>query len=62
MHLRMQAVTNFSSSFADGLAFCAIVHRFRPALLPAPAAGFASLSRLERFTLAFEVELPWLPT
>lgn len=45
-------VANFSSSFADGLAFCAIVHRFRPALLP--DASYASWTRHERFKRAFE--------
>lgn len=27
-------VSNFSSSFKDGLAFCALLHKFRPSVVP----------------------------
>nr|XP_023648963.1 smoothelin-like protein 1 [Paramormyrops kingsleyae]XP_023648964.1 smoothelin-like protein 1 [Paramormyrops kingsleyae]XP_023648965.1 smoothelin-like protein 1 [Paramormyrops kingsleyae]XP_023648966.1 smoothelin-like protein 1 [Paramormyrops kingsleyae]XP_023648967.1 smoothelin-like protein 1 [Paramormyrops kingsleyae] len=45
------SIENFSSSWADGLAFCALVHRFFP-----DAFDFSSLQADEReknFTLAF---------
>ncbi|XP_058654189.1 smoothelin-like 1 isoform X2 [Onychostoma macrolepis] len=44
-------IENFSSSWSDGLAFCALVHRFFPS-----AFNFSSLKASEReknFTLAF---------
>ncbi len=44
-------IENFSSSWSDGLAFCALVHRFFPS-----AFDFSSLKASEReknFTLAF---------
>ncbi|XP_066573924.1 smoothelin-like protein 1 [Amia ocellicauda] len=46
------SVDNFSSSWADGLAFCALVHHFFP-----HSFDFSSLKATEReknFTLAFE--------
>lgn len=45
-------IENFSSSWCDGMAFCALIHRFFP-----DAFDFASLSPKEReknFTLAFK--------
>ncbi|CAJ1058634.1 smoothelin-like 1 [Xyrichtys novacula] len=45
-------IENFSSSWCDGLAFCALIHRFFP-----DAFDFSSLSPKEReknFTLAFQ--------
>ncbi|KAF5895776.1 smoothelin-like protein 1, partial [Clarias magur] len=45
------SIENFSSSWSDGLAFCALVHRFFPS-----AFDFSSLKASEReknFTLAF---------
>ncbi|KAM9470344.1 smoothelin-like 1 [Clarias gariepinus] len=47
------SVENFSSSWSDGLAFCALVHRFFPS-----AFDFSSLKASEReknFTLAFSM-------
>jgi hypothetical protein len=46
-------VTNLSSSWADGLAFCALIHRFFP-----DAFDFNRLSsqnRQENFELAFRI-------
>ncbi|XP_074529753.1 smoothelin-like 1 [Halichoeres trimaculatus] len=45
-------IENFSSSWCDGLAFCALIHRFFP-----DAFDFSSLKQKEReknFTLAFQ--------
>ncbi|GAA6103803.1 smoothelin-like 1 [Tachysurus ichikawai] len=47
------SIENFSSSWSDGLAFCALVHRFFPS-----AFDFSSLKASEReknFTLAFSM-------
>ncbi|KAI5624797.1 smoothelin-like 1 [Silurus asotus] len=47
------SIDNFSSSWSDGLAFCALVHRFFPS-----AFEFSSLKASEReknFTLAFSM-------
>ncbi|MFH4974438.1 hypothetical protein AB6A40_001147 [Gnathostoma spinigerum] len=46
-------ITNFSSSWADGMAFCALIHRFVP-----DAFDFDKLNRdnrKENFELAFRV-------
>ena len=46
-------LTNFSSSWADGMAFCALIHHFCPT-----AFDFASLdprNRKRNFELAFRV-------
>lgn len=45
-------IENFSSSWCDGMAFCALIHRFFP-----DAFDFASLDpkdRKKNFTLAFQ--------
>ena len=45
-------VTNFSTSWNDGLAFCALIHYYYP-----EAFDFSSLdpkNRKENFTLAFK--------
>lgn len=50
-HYEGVAMDNFSSSWSDGLAFCALIHRFFP-----DAFDFSSLKAKEReknFTLAF---------
>ncbi|KAG7328967.1 hypothetical protein KOW79_007141 [Hemibagrus wyckioides] len=47
------SIENFSSSWSDGLAFCALIHRFFPS-----AFDFSSLKASEReknFTLAFSM-------
>jgi len=46
-------ITNFSSSWADGMAFCALIHHFYP-----KAFDFAKLNPKNRrgnFRLAFDV-------
>ncbi|PIC40193.1 hypothetical protein B9Z55_011626 [Caenorhabditis nigoni] len=46
-------VTNFSSSWADGMAFCALIHRFAP-----QSFDFSTLdpkNRRQNFDLAFKV-------
>jgi hypothetical protein len=51
-NLKGVKITNFSSSFADGLAFCAIMHNNMP-----DAFDFNNLSSSDRrrnFELAFE--------
>ncbi|XP_061416993.1 cytospin-A-like isoform X2 [Lethenteron reissneri] len=45
-------ITNFSSSWSDGLALCALVHSFLPAHIP--YAELSSASKKRNFTLAFE--------
>lgn len=44
---------NFSSSWADGLAFCALLHHFFPNEID--YARLTSQSRAENFDLAFKV-------
>lgn len=46
-------ITNFSSSWSNGMAFCALIHRYFP-----DAFDFASLdpkNRRHNFELAFKV-------
>lgn len=54
------SITNFSSSWADGMAFCALIHSFAPA-----AFDFAALhprNRKENFELAFRVAESVVPS
>ncbi|KAJ1362928.1 hypothetical protein KIN20_022653 [Parelaphostrongylus tenuis] len=48
-------VTNFSSSWKDGLAFNAILHRYRPNLIDWNKVSDSSVSNIERLENAFEV-------
>ncbi|VDM61295.1 unnamed protein product [Angiostrongylus costaricensis] len=48
-------VTNFSSSWKDGLAFNAILHRYRPNLINWNKVSDNSVSNIERLENAFEV-------
>ncbi|KJH53000.1 hypothetical protein DICVIV_00869 [Dictyocaulus viviparus] len=48
-------VTNFSSSWKDGLAFNAILHRYRPNLFDWSKVSDDSVSNVERLENAFEV-------
>ena len=43
-------ILNMDSSWRDGLAFCALIHHFRPSLI-----DYDSLSLLENNTLAYKV-------
>ena len=47
-------IKNFGRSFKDGLAFCGIIHRYRPDLIADPAS-LAEMSPAERCELAFSV-------
>jgi hypothetical protein len=52
-NLQSMNVTNFSTSWNDGLAFCALIHYYYP-----EAFDFEKLdpkNRRENFTLAFQV-------
>jgi hypothetical protein len=44
-------ITNFSSSWADGMAFCALVHRFMPSEFD--YSKLSPANRRHNFTLAF---------
>ena len=46
-------ITDFSYSFADGLAFCAILHAFFPAVIP--YTELTPGDRERNFKLAFQV-------
>ncbi len=46
-------ITNFSSSWSDGLAFCALLHHFMPDAFDYAALG--SENRRFNFELAFKV-------
>uniref|UniRef100_A0A8C7NCS8 Cytospin-A n=1 Tax=Oncorhynchus kisutch TaxID=8019 RepID=A0A8C7NCS8_ONCKI len=45
-------ITNFSSSWNDGLAFCAVLHTYLPAHIP--YLELSSQDKKENFTLAFQ--------
>ncbi|XP_010768661.1 cytospin-A-like, partial [Notothenia coriiceps] len=45
-------ITNFSSSWNDGLAFCAVLHTYLPAHIPYQELG--SQDKRRNFTLAFQ--------
>ncbi|XP_017574592.1 cytospin-A isoform X2 [Pygocentrus nattereri] len=45
-------ITNFSSSWNDGLAFCAVLHTYLPAHIP--YQELTSLDKRRNFTLAFQ--------
>ncbi|XP_004716428.1 cytospin-A [Echinops telfairi] len=45
-------ITNFSSSWNDGLAFCALLHTYLPAHIP--YQGLSSQDKRRNFTLAFQ--------
>ncbi|XP_059378588.1 cytospin-A-like [Carassius carassius] len=45
-------ITNFSSSWNDGLAFCAVLHTYLPAHIPYQELG--SLDKRRNFSLAFQ--------
>jgi hypothetical protein len=46
-------ITNFSSSWSDGLAFCALIHHFMPNLFN--YADLNSTDRRYNFELAFRL-------
>jgi hypothetical protein len=52
-------ITNFSGSFADGLAFCAMMHRVFPGKIPWDE--LSANTRQRNFTLAFKVYFNVLP-
>lgn len=45
-------ITNFSSSWNDGLAFCAVLHTYLPAHIP--YQELTSQEKRRNFTLAFQ--------
>ncbi|MEQ2292505.1 Cytospin-B [Ameca splendens] len=45
-------VTNFSSSWSDGLAFCALLHTYLPAHIP--YQELISQDKVRNLTLAFQ--------
>lgn len=48
-------ITNFSSSWSDGLAFCALIHNFLPDSFD--YSRLESINRYENFELAFDIAL-----